>query len=624
MKRAFLSLAACLVLAGRVLGQEPPAPNLAQMARDAAGAFRPVAASEVETTRQDLNAAMARLDALLRNSRAEYDAGWRKYLRWDELSEQAKRGEGVDPRLAEAVVGRLSAFENGLAMPQFVGVRRALAAHANAVAAVADEKQQDTFKQQLDTLAAALEKYEQDRSPDEALTIARTMGSLSRRGQAADLIAAIQRRFDKPNVHAAISERFLAAVIEDDVDQTQPVTDVILGTQIYGTARTTGRTGINLVPNDRSAQLDILLTGTAISNNVGYNGPVTIHSTGATSISGRKVLAMNADGLYGYPATASCATSSNIYSISSCCNLIEQLAWNRARQQKGQAEAIASSHAAARVSGQMDAQAADMIVDTNQRYMTELKNPLSSRDAFPQRLDFRSTADHVEVAALELGADGLATSELPPDFSGSGHDITVRAHESAVINFGEALLGGVTLTDERLEKFIREDLKAEVPEELQITEDKEPWSITFADESPVRAQFAGGGLSIAIRGSRFTRGDQTLAEPIEISAKYAIEKTATGSKLTRQGEVEVKFLERERLGAQQVTFKTFMTRKFEAMFKQEFVSEGVVLKDRLARAGKLQVQEIGSDKGWLAIGWQLAGGQAPPQPAATEAVAAAE
>ena len=110
-------------------------------------------------------------------------------------------------------------------------------------------------------------------------------------------------------------------IIEDDVDQTQGVTDNILGTQIYGTARTTGRTSIDLVPNDRSAQLDILLHGTAISNNVGYNGPVTIHSTGATSISGRKVLAMNEDGLYGYPANASCATSTNIYSISSCCRL---------------------------------------------------------------------------------------------------------------------------------------------------------------------------------------------------------------------------------------------------------------------------------------------------------------
>src|SRR5687768_16365415 len=96
------------------------------------------------------------------------------------------------------------------------------------------------------------------------------------------------------------------------------------------------------------------------------------------------------------------------------------------------------------------------------------------------------------------------------------------------------------------------------------------------------------------------------------------------TKLTRQGEVDVKFLQRERLGALQITFKTFMTRKFEALFKPEFVSEGVVLKGRLARAGRLQVQEINSDQGWLAIGWQLAQEAPPAQPAATQAVATAE
>lgn len=623
MKCVF-ALLSILVISSIARGQEAGSPNLAQMARDAAGKFRPATEQDVDATRRELNVALSRLDALLKNSRPEYDAGWRKYLRWDELTQQAQRPEGVDPRLADAVVGKMLAFEKGLAMPQFVGVRRALAAHADAVAAAGDEKQEESYKQQLEALAASLEKYEQDRSPEEGLAIARTVGWLSRRGQAPQLVAAVQRRFDQPNVHATISERFLAAVIEDDVDQTQGVTDNILGTQIYGTARTTGRTSIDLVPNDRSAQLDILLNGTAISNNVGYNGPVTIHSTGATSISGRKVLAMNEDGLYGYPANASCATSTNIYSISSCCRLIENLAWNRAAQQKGQAEAIASSHAASRVAGQMDAQAADLIADTNRRYASEVRNPLSSRDAFPQRMEFRSTSDRVEIAALQLGATGLGASELLPDLPAGGHDITVRAHESAVVNFGEALLGGVTLTDERLEKIIRDDLKAEVPEELQITPDKDPWSITFASESPVRAVFSGGNVTISIRGRRFTRGDQAISEPIEILASYVIEKTPSGTKLTRQGEVDVKFLERERLGAQQIAFKTFMTRKFEALFKPEFVSEGVVLKGRLARAGRLQVQEINSDQGWLAIGWQLAQPSPPAQPATTQAVATAD
>jgi hypothetical protein len=598
------------------LSQEQPA-GLAPMARDAAGKFQPISPQQTARSRAEVQAALAGLDALLKNSPPDNDTGWRKYLRWEELTEQAQRPEGPEPRVAEAAITRLSAYENGLEMPQFARVRRALRRHLDTSQAAADAKIAETYSKQLEDLATLLEKHAQTGSTDDALAISRTVAWLRRSHQARELTAAIERRFNRPNVYASVSERFLAAGIEDDVDRTQGVTDVILGTQIQGTARTTGRTHVDVVPNDRSAQLDILLTGQAASNNVGYNGPVTIYSTGLTNISGRKILVMNEEGLYGYGATASCATSTNIYAIQSCCNLIEKFAWSQAMRQKGQAEAIASDHAAARVAGQMDAQAAEMIADANQRYTDKLRTPLLSRDGFPQKLEFRSGPEQVDVTGLALGTAGLGATEAPPAVS-AAHDVTVRAHESAVVNFGEAMLGGVTLTDEKLEKTIRDDLKAEVPEELKITPEKDPWSITFADEAPVRAVFAGGQLGLAIRGRRFTRGDQALSEPIEISAKYAIEKTQTGSKLTRQGEVDVKFLERERLGAQQVAFKTFLTRKFEALFKQEIVSEGIVLKGRLEKAGKLQVQEIASDKGWIAIGWQLATPPKPPEVAAAQ------
>jgi len=612
----FVAVKNALAAWDRQLAEEQPA-NLAQLARDAAGKYQAVSPQQTAKTWAELQAAIRELDTFLKNSPPENNAGWRKYLHWDELAQHAQRAEGPDPRVAEATISRLSAYENGLALPPFVRVRRALRRHLDSSQAAADQKFAEAYSKQLENLATHLENHAQTGSVEDALAIGRATAWLRRSQQARELTAAIERRFNRPNVYATVSERFLAAGIEDDVDRTQGVTDVILGTQIQGTARTVGRTTVDVVPNDRAAQLDILLNGQATSNTVGHNGPVTIYSTGVTSISGRKILVMNEEGLYGYGATAHCATSSNIYAIQACCNLIEQIAWNRARQQKSQAEAIAASHAAARVNGQMDAQAADLIADANQRYHEKLKSPLRSRDGFPHKLEFRSGPDQVDVTGLALGAGGLAAPDAPPTV-GAGNDVALRAHESAIVNFGEAMVGGVTLTDEKLEKIIRDDLKAEVPEELQITPEKDPWSITFADESPVRAVFAGGQLGLAIRGRRFTRGDQALSEPIEIAAKYAIEKTQTGSKLTRQGEVEVKFLERERLGAQQVAFKTFLTRKFEALFKQEIVSEGIVLKGRLEKAGKLQVQEIASDKGWIAIGWQLAAPPKPPEVAAAD------
>ena len=156
-------------------------------------------------------------------------------------------------------------------------------------------------------------------------------------------------------------------------------------------------------------------------------------------------------------------------------------------------------------------------------------------------------------------------------------------------------------------------MKTEVPDELQITEDKDPWSITFARESPARARFEDGRVFMAIRGDQFTRADQVVNEPIEITANYNIEITNEGTaRLVRDGDVEVNFLERERLSAAQVTFRTFLRRKFRAMFKEEFVGEGLKPKGRWAKAGTLRLELIDSNNHWLNLGWNLPiGGQRP-------------
>ena len=99
--------------------------NLGQLARDAAGQFRPASQDDIEQARRELRAAMATLDAFVKNSPDDEEAVWRTYLRWDELTAQAQRPEGADPQVVEPILSQFSAYENGLTLSQFVGVRRA-------------------------------------------------------------------------------------------------------------------------------------------------------------------------------------------------------------------------------------------------------------------------------------------------------------------------------------------------------------------------------------------------------------------------------------------------------------------------------------------------------------------
>jgi hypothetical protein len=604
--------------------QQPsvPSDSLAAQARQAANQFQPVSPEAVTVARADVGRALAELDAFFRTGAAYKAVGWKRYLRWDELVALTKSEQPPANETMSALIGKLEADQGGLELPIFVRLREALENYRAVAAASADGRAADEYDKRMEDLAVQLDAYASNpANSDAALGIGRTLGWLEARRQAPQVVSTIRQRYGFPNLLGRASYRLAAVGMERDIDQLTPVRDNILGTDLHGTARMVGHSTLSLDDDPDEARINVLLGGTAWSNNVGYNGPVTIHSTGTTSISARKHILLNRDGFFTYGAQASCGTRSNINDISARCGLIERVAWKRAGQQKGQAEAIASQHAAGRVAGQMNAEVGEQLVEANDRFQ-RARSQLIRRGEFPEDLTFSSKPDRIQLRMLQVGPDSLGAPNEPPGFA-EGHDLAVRAHESSIINSASGLLGGVELTDVRLEKLILEDLKTDLPDELRVTlpdgtldPDKEPWSIIFARELPVRVKFQDGKLWAAIRADGFTRGEgdepgkyrPALNELVEISATYNVERTDQGATLRRDGDVQVRFP--GRANPDQITVRdspivTFIRRKFRSMFKEEFVGEGLKLKGAWSAAGTLALKDLRLDGGWLVAGWQM-------------------
>jgi hypothetical protein len=188
------------------------------------------------------------------------------------------------------------------------------------------------------------------------------------------------------------------------------------------------------------------------------------------------------------------------------------------------------------------------------------------------------------------------------------NEITVWMHESLVNNTAETMIGGMTLSDVRLVKLL-ESRDIEVPEELQIREENEAWAITFARRLPFRIQLDDDSLTMAIRADQFRRGeppdDEILRQKIEISATYKMEIGDRGIRMTRQGEVNVELLDlNRRLRVDEIGFKTFMRRTFSAMFREQFVSQGITLPERLEqRLGQIRLRRLAASNGWATAGW---------------------
>lgn len=609
-----------LLFTGNVTAQEPtPAGDLTQTIEQAKTGFKPVTQEDVAAAKSTLQTKLGSLQSLLSNGSSENEQAWKTYLRWEDLEAQLS-AEKPDMRTLEEIYLKFKGSYAGLDKKQVVAARQALRTYINLVYFSQVDQYKQQFDLQIKTLADAVKRYSESASGDDARAIGAILGWLEQGEQVPAALKTIRNKLDQPNLYASVSRELIASGIRRPVDQVNPVHEIILGTDVNGTAHMVGDVDVKLVPSSNKGLIELSLTGTVTSDNVGVNGPATIYSTGFSTIGASKLLSVDKDGLSPNPAVAHADTSTTFNAICAKMRLVQKIATKRAYQQKSQAEAIASDRTEFRIQDRFDNETKDLVADANTRLQEKLYRPLIGRDEFPDSINVSTTTDHLNLEVMQASQSQLAAPGPAPATEDTEADLTLKLHESIVNNYGETFLAGVKLTDEKLVELLKER-GAEVPEELQITPDTDPWSITFDYKSPIQVVFDNDTVKIGIRGRQFTRGDNEVNRTIAISADYKIEKGESGTLLTRTGDVVVDFPTQERLGPLDLTAKTFLRKKFEAVFKQEIVGEGIKLEGQWEKAGTLRISSLAVTPGWFVGSWRL---EAPAPAAATEVTSVVE
>jgi hypothetical protein len=469
---------------------------------------------------------------------------------------------------------------------------------------------------QLKSLAEELTQYAGAFSDEVAFTLGGRLGWLDSMRQAIPLVRAVRHRYSHPNLHVKVSSRLVAAGIERPLDEVTPVRDVILGTDISGTGRTVGKVSVQLVPSADSAMLDTVLVGKVQSRTVGRNGPATIHSNGMTEISGRKRIVINEMGLASYPAKATASTKTKISGIAagrSGSGIVQRIATRKVYESKSEAERIGSDHAAVRVRKRVEAESGAQLGKAHWNYVNKVRNPLLRRREFPALLKLSTSEESLFVTALQANRNQIAAPDNPPAITVE-NDIAVQLHESLVNNFASALLSGVTLKEEDVQKRAIE-LLGKLPEQLKGEEDRDPWSITFAKIRPVTMKFADSGFQVTVRGQRFTSGDRDF-QAMNVTADYKIERQGDGFRLARKEELLIEppnFVKGKTLSGRQIALKTLLEKRFGKLFEREIKSEGLILPGRWREAGRLDPKQLQAGGGWLVVAWIESGVPAPPE-----------
>ncbi len=573
--------------------------NLPHAIEQAKESFVPPRPEDIARRRRQLLSAVGALERFLaRGDRATQDA-WKTYLRWGDLRREATKESAPDQDVLRAVIDRLNEPHEGLELEPYVTLRKALRNYSNGVAVLANPNLEPTYRQALDLLQARVQAYVAEPSTDRASQIAEVLAFLQDMGQAPHLVTTVRRHFDQPNLHIGVSRDLLAVGIERDVDEPTEVREVILDTNIVGHGRTRGRIHLLLEPNDEQATLVLNLRAQANTHNVGVNGPVTIYSTGTTAIDALHSVFINDEGIAAGDVVARACVRTYIYCIAAKLKIIEHIAWRRAKESLPQAEAIASGRATMRAQAQFSEQVHEQLEEPNESFQEKFLAPLLRRHAMPELLRFSTTTNRMLVIARHATERQLGSPTPPP--RDVGGDLSVRVHESAVGNVSESVIAGRTYTATDFAEMA-EDLPPGLAQESEDDEMDRDWSITFRERHPVSAAFRDGQATLQIHFTGFTSEGNALDYPIDIAAVYAVETSAAGPKLVRQGRVQVAWPGRRPRFGQRALYESKFRVRFERMFREELFVKDLAPPDAPENLGTLRDFVLRAEDGWFTVG----------------------
>jgi len=367
----------CLTVAGTLLLSMPAVTNIAvgdqpvtakeeslegiiASCREAKSQFRPLTKEDLNSVKAGLVEALARLDTKLKSS-GDNGQDWQKYLLCETLQKELQKEGALDQKTLNDVSSRYASGNEGLGLIWFVEVRSALWRLLKVDEAIDNPKTKITFERMLDNLSNNLKSFAVKPTTENTLGISESIRWLQNLQQAPELVQAVQRQFNQPNLYGEASAEFIAAGMAESVDDNTDICDEILGTSISGTGHTVGQTTVELSPDANLGVIDAMLFATAYSTTVGSHGPVCIYTTGTTHIGACKRIWINEYGFFSYPAVSNAVTQTCINDIQAKRKIIERIAWKKAYQQKPTAECIASLHAQQRANKRVDDKAAETL-----------------------------------------------------------------------------------------------------------------------------------------------------------------------------------------------------------------------------------------------------------------------
>ena len=533
---------------------------------------------------------------------------WMDYLQLSALA-AALGDQGSAAELAKEAVAlkdRLIGTVPGLELTVLRSLRDSVDVTINAIRFQDRERSIKLLDDQLATLGKMIETADDVPTPDQFSAISRRVDLLAAAGQASQLVAELREVFGQPNIAVRVSDDFLSQVVGRDIARTEPVSDVILGTSLTGTAVMTGAVSSKLIPSESDAQIEINLAGKVETKNDGVNGPVRLKSESEGTVSLSRVLTVNGSGIEFSDTTSDVSLTNKITDMTAKSDLALKVGKKQSVKKKPQADRIAKEKLRRRVTEQFESEMEGMKSNASSKLLNEAKPVLQRLALSPPEQKWSSSTEQIALDVIFRSSSQLSAVNAPSGFE-SDFLFAAQIHESVIENAFTVVLAGRTLDKELLNELL-ENAGAPKPE-TSDEEEETSFEISFSRSRPVIFEARDGKLTVGIRGTRFAQGDRTpLNKAIEITANYEV---VTGEAdtpiLKRVGDVDVSF-PGDRLSIREAGLKPIIQKEFSKIFPAVILDQSIKVAEdaelETLRGREFRSSEITASLGWLSIAFQ--------------------
>lgn len=596
----------------------------------------PVTDERVEQARARLRTSLAHAEQRM-VAGSPNDEKWKRYLKWATLTAFANppaddASQQATPELTELqeAIDRFRSGAEGVELPRLQRIATDARVLFDLLLLKTVRDPQQLATQQKRSLIDTLEREPLLLDPRASFAVEQRLDLFAGIDGAQPVTQVVSDRFGRANLHATLSARLLSRSVNRPVNEVQPVTDCILGTSIRGTGATCGQLNVTPMPHHGAARLIFTMDGNIASRTVGVNGPAQIRSTADTRFTGNKLVQLSREAFAVSPATFRAATSSQTQSVTKRggglgSRLVSIIGSRRVAQQKGQADAIAASHAEDRLEQAFNQRVREEISIARRDFEQEVLAPLERRGGAPQRMDFSTTSHAMLVEVLAAGRGQLAAGSPPPP--APTRDLALRLHQSGANHWAAAILSGATLskTDpDQPAKLNRPmpDWAKRLTERSRARTDEvsdaefKPWKLTFRRNRPVSFVFDDNQIEVLLHAAELEVGEGSDKErflnwdfilrfrPVVIDGRVVLERIGEVDPLPTSFDPKSGRGLRGRPFAVRSNLVKELNREVDG---KPAIPEEVPLRDLSLREGRgqLSARQMDSNGGWLTTGWDL-------------------